>query len=77
MAMILNIHDQVDKVINEIERNYSKGLTFTLSELSAVQVVEDMSNFSTFLNMCRSQISNRRVASYVTGSGINAKFRKI
>ena len=36
MAMILNTHDQVDKVINEIERNYSKGLTFTLSELSAV-----------------------------------------
>ena len=28
MGMILNVHDQVDKVINEIERNYSKGLTF-------------------------------------------------
>ena len=77
MAMILNMHDQIDKVINEIERNYSKGLTFTLSELSSIGVVEDTSNFSTFLNMCRNQIISKRVASYVTGSGINSKFRKI
>ena len=76
MATIQNIEEQVDKVIDEVNRNYSKGLTFIIGDLTSVRVVENMSDFSFFLSRCRTKFTNTRTATYITGSGANQKFRK-
>lgn len=77
MANIQNIDEQLNKVVAEINRTYSKGVDFTLSNLSTVCAVENSGNFLTFLQRCRAKITSSGTARYSSGMGINQKFYKL
>ena len=77
MANIPNIDEQINKVIDEINRTYSKGIDFTLADLSSVRAVENMGNFISFLPRCRAKITSSGTARYSSGMGINQNFYQL
>lgn len=72
MMLIRDVNSQVEKAIAEIERTYSKGMTFTIYDLSATSVCWRANNFSNYKNSLQSKLILRRVAQlHSTRDGVN------
>lgn len=70
--MIRDVNAQIEKAIAEIERTYSKGMKFTIYDLSATKVCEGASNFSNYKNGLQNKLSPKRIAQlYTSSQGIN------
>lgn len=76
MSMISNINDQIQRTINEVERNYSRGMEFQLGDLNTVNAAQSATNFSTFLTMVRSKLISSGLVMSMGGNGLTQKFRR-
>lgn len=76
MSVISNINDQIQRSINEVERNYSRGMEFQLGDLNTVRAAQSATNFSTFLTMCRSKLISSGLVMSMGGNGLTQRFRR-
>lgn len=54
--MISNINEQVDKVLDEINRSVSREMIFSLDDLVSYNISKRSSNFTTFNTILKSKL---------------------